>query len=150
MWCRKCDEYGHHTDSCDGRLRFKPFHVPDGTVLGQNFVLYKQMYDKYLGQGKDRNVKMEDKGKSKVTEGLKGNVSHQSYGVVTKKKHQSLNSSDKAESVRSDESLNSSTSGMTRTVAAQTRKKPAAPTGDENYLLKNGFEPQGFFMETQI
>ena len=57
VWCRKCDEYGHHTDSCDGRLRFKPFHVPDGTVLGQNFVLYKQMYDNYLGPGTVGNVK---------------------------------------------------------------------------------------------
>ena len=34
--------------------------------------------------------------------------------------------------------------GWKKTDAAQTRKKPAAPTGDENFLLKNGFEPQGF------
>ena len=126
-------------------MSFKPFHVPDGIKFGQNFVLYKQMYEQYLGQGKDVNEKKTvDKGKGKVTESVKGSMSHLRHGVVTKKKLQSLNSHDETESVRSVKSTNSSTSRVTRSDAAQTRKKPAAPTGDENFLLKNGFEPQGF------
>ena len=47
VWCRKCDEYGYHTDSCEGRLKFQPFHVPDRRKYGQDFVLYKQKYVKY-------------------------------------------------------------------------------------------------------
>ncbi|XP_076950642.1 uncharacterized protein LOC143623681 [Bidens hawaiensis] len=139
VWCRKCDEYGHHTDSCDERLKFQPFHVPNGTKDVQDFVLYKQKYNMYLEKGNvcgketSNEMKAEIKRKKQVNESAKRSKSPQKHKKVTKKKSQSLKINQDTQSVKSDESQESSNSEKTRRKDTYQRKKPTELTGDEKF-----------------
>lgn len=126
VWCKKCDVYGHHIDSC--WVLEETFDLPN-VVSGFDMKGYKEMYERYL----NGYINLSDCEEQKLS--------------MEKRLKQVLKIKNDAKVLSKPGKNNRSTK-----ISNDKRKekiRPGVLNRDEKFLLKERYEPIGFMWETK-